>query len=500
MKEKISQFKAYYQAHPKRFWILGGIAVIVLLTVLFSSPDSIATLVPVSRTDLKQTVLATGQVTSKTDLDLAFSASGLVRSVQASVGSKVYAGQVLASLDNASEYAALKSAQARYQKVLAGTPSTDIAVAQAALKSAETSLVSTTKVQDTLVENARRGLLNADLTPLLTSGSSGTAPTVTGTYVGETEGSYVLTIHAAGNDSYFTYTGVESGTGTVSTSAPKPLGTKGLYILFSSDYVTYPSNIWTILLPNTKSASYLAAYNAYQNAVKTRESAIASASNAVDEARAQLEQKRAPAQAADLAVAQADVDAAQATYQKTLLVAPASGTVTRVDTKVGERVDSQKAVVTVQDVGTLYVEADINETNISKIVEGQEVSMTLDAFGPNLPFSGFVMHIDPSATTTDGVANYQIKVSVLNPSGMYGIRPGMNANMTITAWQKPAVIAVPKAAVTTQDDGSSTVSVVTNEKKGKTEDRTVTLGAVGDGNLVEILSGLSEGEQIAVSK
>lgn len=500
MKEKISTLKAYYQSNPKRFWVIGGIVVIVLLYSIFRSPTTTVTVIPVERVDLKQTVLATGQVTSKTDLDLAFSASGLVRSIQASVGAKVYAGQVLAALDNASEYAALKSAQARYQKVLAGSSSQDVAVAQASLKSAETSLSNITKVQDTLVENARRALLNADLVPLLTSGSSGTAPTVTGTYTGEAEGSYVLTIHVAGNDSYFKYTGIESGTGTISTSAPKPLGTKGLYILFPADYLTYSSNVWTVLLPNTKSASYLTVYNAYQNALKARESAIASASDAVDEARAQLELKRAPAQVADLAVAQADVDAAEATYQKTLLIAPASGTVTRVDTKVGERVDSQKAVVTIQDVGTLYVEADINETNISKIKEGQEVFMTLDAFGPNIPFTGWVMHIDPSATTIDGVANYQIKVSVLNPSGMYVVRPGMNANMNITAWQKTGIIAIPKAAVTTGDDGVSTVSVVINEKKGKTEDRLVTLGDVGDGNLVEILTGLSEGESVAVSK
>jgi RND family efflux transporter MFP subunit len=499
MKEKISKFTTYYKAHPKRFWIGGGLLVLVLILILTNKPASTVTIVPVVRGELKQTVLATGQVTSKTDLDLAFSSSGLVRSVPVSVGDKVWAGQVLASLDNASEYAALKSAQARYQKVVAGSSSQDVAVAEAALRTAKTSLANAMKVQDTLVANAHRALLNADLTPALSGGTSGTAPTVTGTYSSDEEGSYVIVPHVTGSEGYFTYSGVESGTGTISTSAPKPLGTRGLYIQFSSDFANNASITWTVLLPNPKSASYLSVYNAYQNALKTRDSAVAAAEDAVAQAEANLALKQAPAQSADLAVAQADVDAAQATYQKTLLIAPAAGTVTRVDTKVGERVDAQKAVVVIQDVGTLYVEADINETSISKVVLGQPVVMTLDAFGPDAFFTGSVIHIDPSASTVDGIANYKIKASIKDESGLRIVRPGMNANMTITAWEKASVIAVPKAAVTTVD-GVSTVRVVTNEKKNKTEARTVTLGAIGDGNRIEILSGLTEGEKIAVGK
>ncbi len=67
--------------------------------------------------------------------------------------------------------------------------------------------------------------------------------------------------------------------------------------------------------------------------------------------------------------------------------------------------------------------------------------MTLDAFGPDTVFTGKVIHIDPSATTTDGIANYQIKASVEKPICEEGkecpklvVRPGMNANITITAW------------------------------------------------------------------
>ena len=75
----------------------------------------------------------------------------------------------------------------------------------------------------------------------------------------------------------------------------------------------------------------------------------------------------------------------------------------------------------------------------------------------------------------------------------------MNANMTITAWDHPNVIAVPKVAVTTTADGSF-VNVVSNAKDDSFESRKVTLGMIGDGNLVEITSGLSAGEKIAVTQ
>ena len=500
MKNKLTSFANYYKAHPKRFWVLGIIIVLALIFTLTGKSDSSVTIVAVEATDLRQTVLATGQVTSQTDLALSFSSSGLVDTLSATVGRKVFKGQVLATLENGNEYAALKSAQARYQKVAEGASTEEVRVAETSLASAKTSLANTKKVQDTLVENAHRALLNADTTPVLSNGKIGTKPTVTGTYIGVVEGVYDITFSLTGTGANFHYSGIESGSGEVSTTNPSALGTKGLFIQFASDYSSNSINTWSVLLPNTNSANYLSVYNAYQNALKNRDSAIASALDLVAEREASLDLKKAVARPADLSVAQADVLSAQATYEKTVLRAPANGTVVRVDTKIGERVDTQKSVVVIQDVGALYVEADINEANIAKVAVGQPVVMTLDAFGPETKFTGAVVHVDPSSTTIDGIANYRIKVSIKDESGLRTIRPGMNVNMIITAWEKPGVIAVPKAAVTTETGGISTVNIVTSEKKSKTEVRTVTLGAVGDGNLVEVISGLSVGEKIGITK
>ncbi len=509
MKQKIKnnfqKVLEYYKLHPKRFWALGGIIVIALLYAILHKTPSTITVVPVTRGDLQSTVLATGQVTAATDLDLSFPVSGLIETLPVSVGDKVGRGQVLAMLGNASEYASLKLAQANYQKVADGSSNEEVAVAQTSLTNAQTSLQNIQRTQDTLVENAHQALLNADLTPALTSGTTGTAPSVTGTYSGDAEGSYVVTPHLSGSTSYFTYSGIEAGTGTISTTTPMALGTKGLFMQFNADYVSNQNDVWTVLLPNTKSLKYLSAYSAYQNTLKTRDSAVAGAQASVDEAQANLNLKKASARPADLAAAQASVDQAMAVYENTVLRAPTAGTIVHVDTKIGERADAQKEVVVLQDVGSLHVEANINETSIAKVAIGQPVVMTLDAFGPDMRINGTVIQIDPSSTTSDGVVNYKIKVSIIPPCADGAvcavtnnmIRPGMNANMTITAWDHQNVVAIPKAALDIRADGAY-VRLVLDDKNKKFEERKITTGLLGDGNLIEVLTGLSEGEKVAV--
>jgi hypothetical protein len=250
MKKKINALVAFYKAHPKRFWVGGIVLILVLFMILGSNSGPTVTVVPVTNGTLASTVRATGQVTSKTDLTLAFSTSDIIRAINVSVGDTVYKGQALATLDNRDEYASLKAAQAKYNKVAEGASNEEIAVAQAALDSAQTDLASTQKVQDTLVENARRAYYNADLTPALTAGSYAAVPTVTGTYTGTEEGTYRISINVSG-ESYVTYSGVESGINTISTSAPAPLGTKGLFIQFPPTYSSYAGNVWTVSLPNT---------------------------------------------------------------------------------------------------------------------------------------------------------------------------------------------------------------------------------------------------------
>jgi HlyD family secretion protein len=217
---------------------------------------------------------------------------------------------------------------------------------------------------------------------------------------------------------------------------------------------------------------------------------------------ADLNLKRAAARPAEISAAEADIlsargklESAQVAYDNTILRAPADGTITTIDVKLGELVTVQKPVITLEDVSNVYIEANINESDITRVALGQKVSVTFDAFGPEQIFTATVSSIDPSSTTVSGVVNYKIKATLDDPTL---VKPGMTANMTITTGEKTDVIFIPKAAVHSLD-GLEFVYVVTDLKRKKYEKRGVTTGFVGNGNRVEVVSGLSVGESVVIA-
>ncbi len=149
-----------------------------------------------------------------------------------------------------------------------------------------------------------------------------------------------------------------------------------------------------------------------------------------------------------------------------------------------------------EDLQNLYIEAKINEANISILKIGDPVDVTYDALGKDKVFVGEVFSIDPSATADDGIINYKIKVLLKEKNNI--IKPGMNADITITTFKKENAIAVPFSAISNKD-GMSYVKVVKDENQKDYEEVSVETGVVGDGNLIEIISGLNGGEMIMIS-
>lgn len=510
--QKIQSIWAWIKDHKKT----SGVFVIALVLVLFfifqskGAPTALVTDVVTLR-DLRSTVLATGTVTSTTDLSLSFASSGTVSAIQVQVGDKVVKGQVLATLSNQSQLGALtqaqgalKSAQASLNKLMQGATNEETAIAETALASAKVDLENTKRSQATLVANARQTMLNAGLAIKTASGNGTIAPTYTptlsGTYIGTQSGSYNITTRG-GTGAYFSFNGIESGTGSSQGVTAQQLGSLGLYLTFPSGFNTMNDMEWVINVPNTESSAYLVAQNAYSTALSTQTSALASAQAVVDARQADLNYKKAAARSADIESAEANVLSAQgnvqsalAVYNDTIVRAPANGTITSVDVKVGELATAQKAVMVLQDVGRLYLEANINEADVSALTIGQPVEITLDAFGPDTKYTAVLSHIDPASTVVSGVVNYKIKAEI--QGDVATVRPGMTANMTIVVHDKKQVLVVPTRAILDGDSGKI-VRVVTDEKKGTYVETPVTIGTQGDDG-TEIISGLSEGQKIVI--
>lgn len=502
--------------------IAGLVGLIVVRAVLNAKNASLANIQTgkVTRQNLNQTVLATGQVVSGTDLDLSFQISGVVKSISAVEGVTAKAGQVLAVLDQSAALAALTTArgnlaaaQANYDKVLAGASSEQITVSEKAVASAQTALVnsesnlnSVRQQEATLVANAHSILLNSTLALVPGPGNSGTSPTISGTYTASTEGQYRITIYLGGGYSY-TVSGLGNNNSVIPSNALalSPLGSDGLYLQFPAG-AYHPEDFWTVDIPNKNAGNYLTNLNAYQAALQAQQVAVTAAQASVDsaqtalaEAQANRAQEQAAARPADIDAARAQIISAQgqalsaqANYDNTVIKAPSDGTVTSVDIKVGEQATAQKEAIILQNVADLHTEADISEANVAALQPGQTVDYTFDALGPDKHYPGTILIVNPASVVISGVVNYKVKASLAK---VPVIKPGMTANLTVLVAQHANALAVPAGAVINLN-GKQYVRVIDEPKNKAYHTVEVTIGLQADGGLTEITSGLSEGQMI----
>lgn len=455
----------------------------------------------VDQQDVKQTVLSTGTVTSQSDLNLSFKNTGTLQRLNVQVGDQVRQGQTLAMLDekNASSAitqakATLLAAQANYDKLQNGASGADLNVAKTALETAKTAYDNTVAQQKVLVANALSALLNSGLAAMpAANNTSGATITISGAYSGP-QGSYTINISPLGGAVGYSISGIEQTSGVLTRAIAQPLGNNGLFFTVnaSSDNIV---GTWTLQIPNTQAATYVTNYNAYQAALQNQTQAIASAQAAVDSAQAQLDLKQSPPRPEDLQAAQAQVQQAEAqlqsaenTYSDNIITAPIDGTITSVDATIGETIAPQKEVLVLLDPNSLHVESDVSESSIALIQAGQQIDMTLDAFGPDQHFSGNVISIDPAATVQQGVINYRVISSIPQDKG---IKPGMTVNITIQISDKPNVLAVPNRLIQSQGNQK----FVTVLKNGKAVNVNIQTGAVGD-NFTEVSSGLNQGDKL----
>ena len=176
----------------------------------------------------------------------------------------------------------------------------------------------------------------------------------------------------------------------------------------------------------------------------------------------------------------------------TVLRAPTLGTITQVDIKLGEQAQALKEVIKLQNVGELHTEALVSEADIASVEVGQIIENTFDALGPFEKYQSKVLVVNPSSTVVSGVVNYKVIGSLEN---IPNIKPGMTVNMTVLVAEKSGVLAIPSSAIINRDD-KRFVRIVDNLKNKTYHEVEVQTGLEADSGLVEIISGLSEGQEV----
>ena len=170
--------------------------------------------------------------------------------------------------------------------------------------------------------------------------------------------------------------------------------------------------------------------------------------------------------------------------------APASGIVLEKKAVDGMRFMAGEVLYQIADLSSLWVIAEVNEQDIAKVKVGSHARVQVDAY-PAQDFEGKVDFVYP--TLNSATRTVQVRIALANTQGL--LKPAMYAHAVLPTAASGKVLAVPDSAVI--DSGKRQV-VLVRLAEGRFEPRTVSLGQHGDG-YVQVLSGVTEGEQVVTS-
>ncbi len=223
---------------------------------------------------------------------------------------------------------------------------------------------------------------------------------------------------------------------------------------------------------------------------KTAENLIRTFKNSMDQAKESLESS------------QTRLTTTQDSYENYTITAPISGTVITKNTKAGDKIStgggSAVTLAVIYDLSELTFEMSVDELDVHSVAVGQSVEITADAFEGET-FSGKVTNISLASAYSNGVTNYPVTVTLDETKDLL---PGMNVDGNIILAQADDVLVIPVDALmrgnrvyvkdtsVTESNGSVPAGFRSVE---------VETGLMND-DYVEILSGLSEGDEVYVSQ
>ncbi len=215
--------------------------------------------------------------------------------------------------------------------------------------------------------------------------------------------------------------------------------------------------------------------------------------------------------------AQADRVRAAKNLNYAEIYSPIDGVVISREVEVGQTVVSSMNVqnlYVIADLDNMQVVGNVDEADIGQVKMGQRATFTVDAY-PDDRFEGEVTQVRLNPTTESNVVTYEVIVAAPNPD--HKLIPGLTANLSINVTEEKGVLAVPNRALrfTPREfpdakglpqpeampdapkdapAGTHTVWTVRGDRLVPVQ---VTTGE-SNGNVTQVLSGLSEGETVAL--
>lgn len=492
----------------KKKWVIAIVVVVVLIvgyTTLFRKKPTYQ-FVTVQRGSITETVSITGNTTPEQNVSLSFGSSGTISRIYSSLGRQVEAGTVLAELSMGDLIANLHQAEAnvdqqkaKLQSLQSGARPEDIALYKQ--KYADATLALVIAMRNSYLQTSGAILRYADT---LFNNPVSVNPDIKVNTQSQTEKRNVESdrVSVGGRLNEWQVALATLNNSSDSRTLNGALDKGRDTITFISNFIDHLSFIVGSLYPSNSGLTQ-DAIDTYRASINTAAQSISTASSAQEDAYATWasasqtlvsEQSGSKpqdisAQQAAVEAARASVESAHAQIENARIVAPIAGIITQFDAKIGQLASPGTTLISMMSDTGYEVDAGASETDVGKISTGDKVSMTLDAF-PNETFTGEVFYIAPAQTNTSGVITYQVKISFDKPDSR--IKSGFTSNINIETNHKDNILVLPQYAVLQNDDGTFVETLENN----KTVKHPVTLGIQDQKGNVEILSGVTEGEQV----
>ncbi len=504
----------------KKVLIISLIVIAIIVSYMISKGNSSSAfeVVNVESGRLLEKVAVTGKVKPYNRAELSFEKPGIVKSVSYKVGDEVKTGDVIVSVDTADINAQIKGAeaslmaeQARLSELRKGLRPEEISVEDSKLKSAQISY-----------EDSRIGIINAyhDAYTKTNSALLNYADTL---FINPQNAIPQLRIRSSQDES-ITKNRVllgeslrkwKSDLDTMTLSSDPLIYREKIYkyaelakVFFGQlSTAVSDANVSSSGISQTEIETYklnvttaLSNFNSAVDAMASAEAEYRNTSSSLALANDQFNLRKAGSsdeslliQESKVAQAEASVANLYAELSKKRLISPIDGIVGKVDSEIGEYVNSGivEAVV-VSD--KFKIEVNVPESDISKIAMNNKAEITLDAYDSDIIFTAHVVSIDLAETMIEGVPTY--KVVLLFDEKDARVRSGMTANISILTQDKESVVLIPFRAIK-DIKGEKYVQVINDNASVPVEVRIVT-GSRGSDGRVEVISGLNVGSKIAI--
>ncbi len=228
---------------------------------------------------------------------------------------------------------------------------------------------------------------------------------------------------------------------------------------------------------------------------------------------------KASYQAAEANVAQSEASLKEIMDQisKTAIRSPMDGVVTKLNVELGERVfgagfSMGSDIMTISDLRNIEAVVEVDENDVVLVSVGDTATIKVDAF-KDQEFAGIVSEIGNSANTLglgtqQEVVNFEVKIKLIDPKN--SLRPGMSCTADIETETIENILSVPIQSVTTRSDmpmmdqpsgegeDEGIIQVKTDKKENLKPKEVVFLIKNGKAKMVEVETGLSDDNYIAV--